>query len=178
MDAKEAYLVKPWLKYYPEGVPEDVETPDVSVSEIFNQTVEKYGNKTALIFYGKKISYLKLGELIDRFATALVDLGVCKGDTVALYLLNCPQYVVSYFGALKVGAKVTPISPVYTSQEVKHQLEDSEAKTVVCEDILYDNVKKSSVELDTVILSNIGDYLPSLKRIFGKSTLAKAYRGN
>ncbi len=177
MDAKEAYLVKPWLKYYPEGVPEDVETPDVSVSEIFNQTVEKYGNKTALIFYGKKISYLKLGELIDRFATALVDLGVCKGDTVALYLLNCPQYVVSYFGALKVGAKVTPISPVYTSQEVKHQLEDSEAKTVVCEDILYDNVKKSSVELDTVILSNIGDYLPSLKRIFGKSTLAKAYRG-
>ncbi len=177
MDAKEAYMAKPWLKYYPEGVPEDVETPDVSVSEIFNQTVEKYGNKTALIFYGKKISYLKLGELIDRFATALVDLGVRKGDTVALYLLNCPQYVVSYFGALKVGAKVTPISPVYTSQEVKHQLEDSEAKTVVCEDILYDNVQKSSVELETVILSNIGDYLPSLKRIFGKSALAKAYRG-
>ena len=177
MDAKEAYMAKPWLKYYPEGVPEDVETPDVSVPEIFNQTVEKYGNKTALIFYGKKISYLKLGELIDRFATALVDLGVRKGDTVALYLLNCPQYVVSYFGALKVGAKVTPISPVYTSQEVQHQLEDSEAKTVVCEDILYDNVQKSSVELDTVILSNIGDYLPSLKRIFGKSALAKAYRG-
>ncbi len=177
MDAKEAYMAKPWLKYYPEGVPEDVETPDVSVPEIFNQTVEKYGNKTALIFYGKKISYLKLGELIDRFATALVDLGVRKGDTVALYLLNCPQYVVSYFGALKVGAKVTPISPVYTSQEVKHQLEDSEAKTVICEDILYDNVQKSSVELDTVILSNIGDYLPSLKRIFGKSALAKAYRG-
>ena len=177
MDAKEAYMAKPWLKYYPEGVPEDVETPNVSVPEMFNQTVEKYGNKTALIFYGKKISYLKLGELIDRFATALVDLGVRKGDTVALYLLNSPQYVVSYFGALKVGAKVTPISPVYTSQEVKHQLEDSEAKTVVCEDILYDNVQKSSVELDTVILSNIGDYLPSLKRIFGKSALAKVYRG-
>lgn len=177
MDAKEAYMAKPWLKYYPEGVPEDVETPDVSVPEMFNQTVEKYGNKTALIFYGKKISYLKLGELIDRFATALVDLGVRKGDTVALYLLNSPQYVVSYFGALKAGAKVTPISPVYTSQEVKHQLEDSEAKTVVCEDILYDNVQKSSVELETVILSNIGDYLPSLKRIFGKSALAKAYRG-
>ncbi|MEE8416718.1 MAG: AMP-binding protein, partial [Desulfobacterales bacterium] len=177
MDAKEAYMAKPWLKYYPEGVPEDVETPNVSVPEMFNQTVKKYGNKTALIFYGKKISYLKLGELIDRFATALVDLGVRKGDTVALYLLNSPQYVVSYFGALKVGAKVTPISPVYTSQEVKHQLEDSEAKTVVCEDILYDNVQKSSVELDTVILSNIGDYLPSLKRIFGKSALAKAYRG-
>ena len=177
MDAKKAYMAKPWLKYYPEGVPEDVETSNVSVPEIFNQTVEKYGNKTALIFYGKKISYLKLGELIDRFATALVSLGIRKGDTVALYLLNCPQYVVSYFSALKVGAKVTPISPVYTSQEVKHQLEDSGAKTVVCEDILYDNVRKSSVELDTVVLSNIGDYLPFLKRIFGKSALAKTYRG-
>ena len=112
-------MAKPWLKYYPEGVPEDVETSNVSVPEIFNQTVEKYGNKTALIFYGKKISYLKLGELIDRFATALVSLGIRKGDTVALYLLNCPQYVVSYFSALKGRAKVTPISPVYTSQEVE-----------------------------------------------------------
>ncbi|MFH1243925.1 MAG: AMP-binding protein, partial [Pseudomonadota bacterium] len=82
-----------------------------------------------------------------------------------------------YFGSLKVGAKVTPISPVYTSKEVKHQIEDSEAKTVVCEDILYDNVEKAGVELDNVILTNIGDYLPSLKKLFGKSALSKAYSG-
>jgi long-chain acyl-CoA synthetase len=164
MDAKEAYLSKPWLKYYPEGVPENVDIPDISVHELFDQMADKYGGKTALIFYGKKISYKKLKELIDRL-------------TVALYLLNCPQYVIAYFAILKVGAKVTPIGPVYTSKEVKHQLEDSEARTVICEDILYDNVEKAGAELDNVILSNIGDYLPPLKRMFGKSALAKAYLG-
>ena len=177
MDAKDAYLSKPWVKYYPEGVPENVEAPETSVHELFDQMADKYGGKTALIFYGKKISYNKLKELVDRFAAALADLGVGKGETVALYLLNCPQYVIAYFAILKVGAKVTPIGPVYTSKEVKHQLEDSEARTVICEDILYDNVEKAGAELDNVILSNIGDYLPPLKRMFGKSALAKAYRG-
>jgi long-chain acyl-CoA synthetase len=177
MDPKEVYLSKPWLKYYPEGVPHEVEVPDTSVPDIFDQMADKYSSKAALIFYGKKIKYGELKELTDRFAVALADLGVKKGDTVSLYLLNCPQYVIAYMGALKAGAKVTPISPVYTSKEVKHQLEDSDAKTVVCEDILYENVEKAGVALDNVILSNIGDYLPPLKKMFGKSALGKAYSG-
>jgi len=160
MNAKEAYAAKPWLKYYPEGVPEKVEIPDISVPEAFDRMADKYGSKTALIFYGKKISYKELKDLTNRFAAALAALGVSTGDTVAMYLLNCPQYVIAYFGALKAGAKVTPISPVYTSKEVKHQIEDSQAKTVICEDILYDN-----------------NYLPRLKKLFGKSALAKAYSG-
>ncbi len=139
---------------------------------------DKYSSKTALIFYGRKISYRELKELSNRFAAALAALGLKKGDTVALYLLNCPQYVIAYFGALKAGAKITPISPVYTSQEVKHQLADSEARTVVCEDILYDNVERSAAELDTVILSSIGDFLPKLKKLFGKAAMSKAYQGH
>lgn len=177
MDPKEIYLSKPWVKYYPEGVPEEVEAPDISVPEAFDQMADKYGSKTALIFYGKKISYEKLKELTNRFAAALADLGVSKGDTVAIYLLNCPQYVIAYFGSLKVGAKLTPISPVYTSKEVKHQIEDSQAKTIVCEDILYDNVENAGVQLDNVILTSIGDYLPKFKKLFGKGALAKAYSG-
>ncbi len=177
MDPKEIYMSKPWLKHYPEGVPEKVDVPEVSVPELFDQAADKYSSKTALIFYGRKISYGKLKELANRFAAALADLGVGRGDTVALCVLNCPQYVIAYFATLKVGAKVTPISPVYTSHEVKHQLEDSGAKTVVCQDILYDNVDKAEVELDNVILTSIGDYLPAFKRLFGKSALAKAYSG-
>jgi long-chain acyl-CoA synthetase len=177
MDPKEAYMSKPWLKYYPEGVPHDVEVPDKSVPDLFDEMADKYSGKAALIFYGKKIKYGELKQLTDRFAAALSDLGVAKGDTVALYLLNCPQYVIAYIGALKVGAKITPISPVYTSQEVKHQLVDSDTKTVICEDILYDNIEKTGVELDHIILSSIADYLPALKRAFGKSALGKAYSG-
>ncbi|UCD81472.1 MAG: AMP-binding protein [Desulfobacterales bacterium] len=178
MDPKEYYLSKPWLKYYPAGVPAEVDVPLISVSERFDQMADKHSNKTALIFYGRKINYRELKELSDRFAAGLTDLGVNKGDTVALYLLNCPQYVIAYFGALKAGAKITPISPVYTSKEVKHQLADSEAKTVICEHMLYDNVDKSGMELDTVILSNIGDFLPKLKKLFGKAAMSKAYQGH
>jgi len=154
MDPKEYYLSKPWLKYYPKGVPSEVDVPEISVPELFDRMADKYANKTALIFYGNKINYKELKDLINRFATALADLGVVKGQTVALYLLNCPQYVIAYFAALKVGTKVTPISPVYTSKEVKHQLEDSEAGTIICQDILYDNVEKTGTSLKNVILTN------------------------
>jgi long-chain acyl-CoA synthetase len=175
MDPKAVYLSKPWLKYYPEGVPAEVQIPEASVPQLFDMIVDKYGSKPALIFYGKKISYTELKELVDRMATALTDLGVKKGDTVALYLLNSPQYVIAYFAALRIGAKVTPISPVYTSIEVKHQLLDSEANTVICQDLLYDSLEKSGVNLSRVILTRVDEYLPSLKKLFAKGTMAKAY---
>ncbi len=176
MDAKAFYMGKPWLKFYPEGVLSEVEITEKSIPEIFDEVTEKYADKIALIFYGKKISYRLLRELVDRFATALADLGVTKGDTVALYLLNCPQYVISYFAALKIGVKVTPVSPVYTSKEVKHQLEDSGAGTIICQDIMYDNVEKTGIDLKHVILTNIAEYLPTFKKLLGKSALGKVYR--
>jgi len=176
MDSKALYMGKPWLKFYPEGVLSEVKITEQSIPEVFDEVTERYKNNTALIFYGKKISYHVLRELVDRFATALADLGVAKGDTVALFLLNCPQYVIAYFAALKVGAKVTPISPVYTSKEVKHQLEDSGAETIICQDIMYDNVEKTGIDLKNVILTNIAEYLPTLKKLLGKSALGKVYR--
>src|SRR4030043_2260309 len=175
MNAKEAYAAKPWLKHYPEGVADAVDAPTISVPELFDQVAEKYANKTALIFYGKKISYSNLKELIDRFATALADLGVKKGNTVALYLLNCPQYVIAYFATLRLGAKVTPISPVYTSHEIKHQIEDSDATVMICQDILYDNVKRAGVTLKHIILTSVLEYLPKLKKLLGKGLLGKEY---
>ncbi len=175
MNPREAYAAKPWLKHYPEGVVDKVDIPSLSVPDLFDQMAEKFANKTALIFYGKKISYAKIKEEVDRFATALADLGVAKGDTVALYLLNSPQYVIAYFASLKVGAKITPISPVYTSHEIRHQLQDSDATTIVCQDILYENVEKSGVKLKNVILTNIAEYLPTLKKILGKSAFGKVY---
>ncbi len=176
MDAKGIYLSKPWLNHYPKGVPAEIEIPQKTVPELFETAAGTYSGKAALIFYGKEITYGELRQLVDKFAAALADLGVKKGDTVALHLLNCPQYVIAYFAALKLGAVVTPISPVYTSKEVKHQLIDSGAKTVVCQDILYDNIEKSGVEITNVILTNISEYLPWLKKFLGKSALRKVYQ--
>ena len=102
MDAKALYMGKPWLKFYPEGVSPEIKITEQGIPEVFDEVTERYKNNTALIFYGKKISYHMLRELVDRFATALADLGVAKGSTVALFLLNCPQYVIAYFSDLSL----------------------------------------------------------------------------
>ncbi len=173
---KAIYESRPWLKWYLKDVPPDVEIPEKSVVQTFDEGTDKWKNKTAIIFYGKKMSYKELREQVDRFATALHDLGIKKGDRVALLLLNSPQFIIAYFGALKAGATITAISPLYVSPEIKYQLEDSEAKTIVCQDILYDNVERTGVKLDRVILTSITEYLPGTKKFLGSSVLRAVYQ--
>jgi long-chain acyl-CoA synthetase len=139
---KAIYEARPWIKWYLPGVEPDVKVKEESVVDTFNETTEQWKDKTAVVFYGRKMSYKELREQVDRFATALVDLGVKKGDKIALLLLNSPQFIIAYMGALKAGATLTAISPVYVSSEIKYQIEDSGARMIVCLDILYDNVEK------------------------------------
>ena len=176
MTAKTEYEKRPWVKLYLEGVPADIDVPDVSVPDDFDEAMGKWKDRTALIFYGAKISYSQLKEHVDRFAAALYDLGVRKGDRVALLLLNSPQFIIAYFGVLKVGATVTAISPVYVGPEIKHQIEDSGARTIICQDILYDHVEKAEVELDRIIITSIAEYLPALKKFLGQSMLRAVYQ--
>lgn len=176
MGLRNLYEEKPWLKSYPDGVPSNLDIPVESIPEAFDKAVARWKDKTAIIFYGARISYLTLKTDVDRLANALYSLGVKKGDVVALYLLNSPQYIVAFLGAIKAGAIVTPISPVYVSREVKHQIEDSEAKIVICQDILYKIVEETGLKIHSIILSNIAEYLPSLKRFLGKSLLSKVYK--
>ena len=173
---KAIYEAKPWLKWYLPGVPKDITVEEKSVVDTFNEVTEKWKDKTAVIFYGRKVSYKELRDQVDRFAAALHDLGIKKGDKIALLLLNSPQFIIAYYGALKAGATLTAISPVYVSPEIKYQIEDSGARMLVCLDILYDNVEKSGVKLDAVILTSIGEYLPSMKKFMGSTVLRAVYQ--
>jgi len=173
---KAKYEARPWIKWYLEGVAPDVTIEEKSVVDTFDETTEKWKDKTAVVFYGRKMNYKEIRDQVDRFATALHDLGIKKGDKVALLLLNSPQFIVAYMGALKAGATLTAISPVYVSSEIKYQLEDSGARMIVCLDILYDNVEKSGVKLDAVILTSISEYLPSMKKFLGSSVLRSVYQ--
>ncbi len=170
------YLKKPWLKFYPEGLAANVDIPNISLVEAFDDAVMKWKNKTAIVFYGKKLDYVEIGDKVDRFATALCELGVKKGDKVALYMLNCPQFLIAYFAALKAGAVLTTISPVYVTVEIKHQLEDSGTETLICQDILFDFVQKTNVKLKNVILTRIDEYLPKVKKLLGKTILKSIYQ--
>jgi long-chain acyl-CoA synthetase len=173
---KAKYVARPWLKWYLPGVSPDITVEEKSVVDTFNESTEKWKDKTAAVFYGRKMSYKELRDQVDRFATALHDLGIKKGDKIALLLLNSPQFMIAYYGALKAGATLTTISPVYVGSEIKYQLEDSGARMIVCLDILYDNVENSGVKLDAVILTSISEYLPGMKRFLGSSVLRAVYQ--
>src|SRR4029079_13396844 len=175
MSAIETYLARPWLAHYQKGVPASVDVPLKSVPQLFDHRNERAPARRAVVFYGRSISYRELREATDRFAAALAALGVKKGDRVALYLLNSPQFIIAYFGALKCGATVTPISPVYPSHEVRYQLQDAGARVVICQDILYDKVAKAGVALDHLIVTSVSEYLPPMKRMFAtKAEVAAA----
>jgi long-chain acyl-CoA synthetase len=176
-DAATQYLSRPWTRHYQRGVPESFEVPERSVVQAFDEATAREPKRTALIFYGRRIAYGELRDAADRLACALARLGVRKGDRVALYLVNSPQFVIAYFAALKCGAVVTPISPVYTSHEVRHQLADSGARIVVCQDILYDKVARSGAAPQAVVLTGIGEYLPAFQRLLAKGPLGRLLAG-
>lgn len=176
MSTKSGYLERPWLKSYPQGIPAEVDIPVKSLCQAFDEATDKWKDKTAIIFYGTKIGYREMREKVDRFASAVSDIGIKKGDRVALLLLNCPQYFIAFYGLLKIGAIITPISPAYVSPEIKYQLEDSGAENIVCLDFLYAGVEKTGVPLKRVILTSIDEFLPASSRLLGKSILRGVFQ--
>ncbi len=135
----------------------------------FERACEKYPNHPAIIYIGEKFSYKKLKELIDRFATALYDLGVKKNDKVMLYIPNCPQFLIGYFGAQQIGAIPVPVSPIYTPYEIKYLINDSGAETVLCQDTNFRYIQEVFPEtcLKRAIVTNYVDLLPWYKRAVG-----------
>ena len=165
------YEKRPWIKWYPEGVPADIEIPEKSIPEMIDEAVKKWGNKTALYFYGSKMKHKEIHELSLRFATALHDLGVKKGDMVAILLPNCPQFPIAYYAILRLGATATTISPLYTPREIAHQLKDSGAKIIIVLDLLYENVERiwDEVGLKYAIVTSIAKYMGGRGRFFSRA---------
>jgi len=135
----------------------------------FERACEKYADKTAIIYLGQKFSYLKIRELIDRFATALHELGVKKDDKVMLYIPNCPQFLIAYLGAQRIGAIPVPVSPIYTPHEMRYLINDSEAETVLCLDTNFRYIQEVFPDtcLKRAIVTTYVDLLPIYKRAVG-----------
>ena len=168
IERKEA-LEKPWYKFWPEGVPKHIDYPEIPLFQFLRDTAGKYPDKTAIVYFDRKITYKELDTLTDKFATALTDFDVKKGDKVAIFLPNIPQFIMAYYGATKTGAIVTAISPLYKEREVEHQLNDSEAETIVVLDLLYPIVEKvwQRTKLKRVIVASLKDYMPGATAFLG-----------
>jgi long-chain acyl-CoA synthetase len=159
--------VQPWVKNYQPGVPAEIELPTESLVEMFERSVAEAGDHPAMEFFGRRTSYAKLGEQVDRAAEGLRRLGVRAGDRVALILPNCPQHVVAFYAVLRLGAVVVEHNPLYTAKELRHQFENHQARVVIAWDKAASAVKAfpKDIEIDHVVSVNLLQEFPTIKRL-------------
>ncbi len=147
---------KKWFKFWPNKIPNNIDYPEISLQEILRKTAKKYPDQIAIIYFKDNITYHELDLLSNYFAAGLIEINIKKGDRVALFLNNIPQFIIAYFGILKIGAVVTTISPLHREREVKYQLINSGAKSIVTLNSLYPIIEKikQKTKLENVILTS------------------------
>lgn len=166
----DVYSEKPWLKNYDENVPPTLEYEEKTFSEKFQETVEKYPDKTVIIYMGKKITYREIDLLGNQLADYLIKSGLKPGDMVGLHMPNIPAHYISLVGVQKAGCISTGLSPLLTAHEMEHQLNDSGAKMIISIDIMFEKIAEVADKTDfsTVVVTEIADFLPGIKRVLGK----------
>jgi len=171
------YYVDPgkvWFKResgWPEGVPVNLEFPNMSLSQMFERSVQQFGDRRIGWFLGGSMTYAEMGKHVDALATALYRHGFRKGDVLTLLLPNGFQYIMCYFAAVKIGVVVSGINPTYKAGEILHQLKTVQAKGLVVLDALYEKsvspiLAQSGVEF--LVHTNVADFLPQVKQVLGK----------
>ncbi|MBA4548850.1 long-chain fatty acid--CoA ligase [Thermoactinomyces intermedius] len=153
---------KIWLRHYPPEVPATLDYPEVPLTQFLLDAAKDYPERDAFDFMGKSMTFRELLDEVYRFAAALKELGVQKGECVGIMLPNTPQGIIAYYAVLMVGGIVVQINPLYMKKELKHQLADSGATTIVCLDLVWPRVQevKPETKLKRVIVTRLSDYLP------------------
>ncbi len=140
-------------------------TPEITPATTFElvlQSAARFPTKPALIFMGKKISYRRLVERVNRFAAGLASLGVRAGDRIATLLHNSPQQVIAFLAANKTGAIYVPINVMYKGEELAYVLTDSGARVAITLDLFWPNLKAILPEtgIEKTVVTSIADFLP------------------
>ncbi|MFN2520905.1 MAG: long-chain fatty acid--CoA ligase [Candidatus Limnocylindria bacterium] len=157
---------RPWTRHYDAGVPASLVYPEVTLTAMLGATADAYPKATATVFFGRRRSYGSLRARVDAFAAGLQGLGLRPGERVALVLPNCPQFLIAFFGTLRAGGVVVPCNPVYTAPEIRSQLADSGARTLVVLSRLYPLAKaaRQGTAVRDVIVTNIKEEMPPVLR--------------
>lgn len=154
---------KPWLSSYPQGVPAEIDVDEYeSVAQVFERAAERFGGLPAFRNFGTTLTYAEMEEKSRAFAAFLQnEIGLEKGDRVAIMMPNLLQYAVAIFGVLRAGLTVVNTNPLYTPRELKHQLNDSGALAIVIVEnfahVLAEVLPETNVK--TVITTRMGDLL-------------------
>jgi long-chain acyl-CoA synthetase len=175
-----------WRSAYQHPNPWDTTFASLTIPDMLDTSIAKTPNAPIADFMGARISYSQLGIWVDRFAAALQNLGIGKGDRVGLFLPNVPDYLIAYYGALKMGAIVVNMSPLYTVDELSEQLADSGTRIIVTVDVpqLYNSAHSllRQCVIDRMIVGSLSGWLPPLKRslfrLFKRSDIAIVPHGD
>jgi len=156
-------MQKVWLESYPEGVPKEIDVDEFkSVADVFERSAERFADRPAFANMGTAISYAQAEEQSRAFGAYLQkELGLKKGDRVAVMMPNVLQYPIAAFGALRAGLTVVNTNPLYTPRELRHQLEDSGAKAIVIVENFAHTLEEviADTEIKHVITTRLGDML-------------------
>lgn len=156
-------MEKIWLKNYQEGIPHEVDVHQYrSLPHLLEQSFEEFAGRPAFHCMGTTLNYREIDRLSAKFASYLQnDLGLTKGERVALMMPNILQYPVALFGVLRAGLVAVNVNPLYTARELEHQLNDSGSKAIVIFEnscsVLQEVVARTPVK--HVLTTQIGDYL-------------------
>jgi len=169
--------VMKWEVNYPEEIPISIDYDRVPLHSFLENAVKRFSGKKALHFMGKEVTFDELYDEACKVANYLQSLGLKKGDRIAIMLPNCPQAVVSYYGALMAGGIVVQTNPLYTERELEYQMIDSGAKYIVCLDILVPRIMniRNNTSIEHVIVTGIKDYLPFPKNLIYPFIQKKEY---
>ena len=165
---------RPWLKVYPQEVVWDADFPPQLMVALLDDAVAAYGKRPCIYFVGKRLSFAEIGELSDRAAKGLREIGVGEGVKVGLLLPNTPTFVIFYYGVLKAGGTVVNFNPLYSVEEIECQAADSGTNIMVTLDLAltFDKVEvllKRGV-LDKAVVASFTALLPALKSVGFKLT--------
>ncbi len=151
-----------WLAQYDAGVPEKIDYEELTIADFLRRSAKQRGDRPALIFLNRRMTYAELDDHVERFASGLAARGVKQGTRVAIQLPNLPQTVIAFQAAMRLGAEVVMTNPLYTLREIEHQWQDSGIELAVVSDFIFaatiePNLSKLAPK--RYITASIPDYL-------------------
>jgi len=161
---------RPWLTHYEPGVPYTIGIPNIPVHHLLRSAVRRLPRKIAVIFEGGRLSYRKLNHEANRFANALLSLGLGKGARVVLLMPNIPQMVIAFFGTLKAGMTAVFTPPLTEPEELIDIIRDVEASALVTIKPAAGQARQiqENVNLPHLVLTDPGEYLPLHKKLISR----------
>jgi long-chain acyl-CoA synthetase len=162
-------MEKIWLKHYEPGVPPEIDPNEYnSLVHLLEESCRRFGSRPAYMNQGTAISYEELDQLSQAFAAFLQQLGLQRGARVAIMLPNLLQYPIALFAILRAGYLVVNTNPLYTADELIHQMNDSGAEAIIILSNFAFTLEKSLPKLPLlkhIIITDVGDVFPCIKRV-------------